>query len=397
MVTALRSFSDEFYDGQLERTLAAAYADAADLGEAFAVARRIHRPTPDRWHKAWSERARAVASRADDLAQSGERESARAAYLRASEYYRQSYFFLRHDLRDPRLLAAYRAHVETFQSAMALLSHPAETAAIPYANTHLKGYFFAPDSSGEPRPTLLLPCGYDSTAESGWSGVPGALRRGYNAFVFEGPGQGAALYEQGLVFRREFEYVLTPAIDWLMQRQDVDAENLILVGRSFAGYLAPQAATAEHRIAALVCDPAQPDLAARLPSGWASRLVGPVAALQMRLSRDRAEFFGARMAAHGISQVGAYIDEMRHYTMLDRAAEITCPTLAIECEGDFVGGGGQTLVDAVSGPAELIRLSADSGAGGHCGGVGQRVWEAVVYDWISRVISKRATPEPSLP
>jgi hypothetical protein len=104
------------------------------------------------------------------------------------------------------------------------LSHSAETAEIPYANTHLKGYFFAPDSSGEPRPTLLLPCGYDSTAESGWSGVPGALRRGYNAFVFEGPGQGAALYEQGLVFRREFEYVHTPAIDWLMQRQDVDAE-----------------------------------------------------------------------------------------------------------------------------------------------------------------------------
>jgi hypothetical protein len=63
MATALRSFSDEFYDGQLERTLAAAYADAADLGEAFAVARRIHRPTPDRWHKAWSERARAVGQR----------------------------------------------------------------------------------------------------------------------------------------------------------------------------------------------------------------------------------------------------------------------------------------------------------------------------------------------
>jgi hypothetical protein len=397
MATALRSFSNEFYDGQLERTLAAAYADAADLGEAFAVASRISRPTPDRWYNAWSERAQAVASRADELAQSGERDSARAAYLRASEYHRQSYFFLRHDLRDPRLLAAYRAHVTTFQSAMVLMSHPAETAAIPYANTHLKGYFFAPDRSGEPRPTLLLPCGYDSTAESGWSGVPGAMRRGYNAFVFEGPGQGAALYEQGLVFRREFEYVLTPAIDWLIQRPDVDAANLILVGRSFAGYLAPQAATVEHRIAALVCDPAQPDLAARLPSGWASRLVAPVAALRMRLSRDRAEFFGARMAAHGISQIGAYIDEIRRYTMLDRAAEIACPTLAIECEGDFVGGGGQALVDAVSGPAELIRLSADSGAGGHCGGVGQRVWEAAVYDWISRVISKRATPEPSLP
>ena len=162
------------------------------------------------------------------------------------------------------------------------------------------------------------------------------MQRGYNAFIFEGPGQGEALYEQGLFFRREFEYVLTPAIDWLIQRPDVDPDNLILVGRSFAGYLAPRAATAEHRIAALVCDPAQPDLAARLPGGWASRLVGPIAALQMRVSRNRAEFFGARMAAHGISQVTDYIDEMRRYTMLDMASQITCPTLVIECEGDFV-------------------------------------------------------------
>jgi hypothetical protein len=224
------------------------------------------------------------------------------------------------------------------------------------------------------------------------------MQRGYNAFIFEGPGQGEALYEQGLFFRREFEYVLTPAIDWLIQRPDVDPDNLILVGRSFAGYLAPRAATAEHRIAALVCDPAQPDLAARLPGGWASRLVGPIAALQMRVSRNRAEFFGARMAAHGISQVTDYIDEMRRYTMLDMASQITCPTLVIECEGDFVGGGGQALVDAVSGPATLIRLTADSGAGGHCGGVGQRVWEAAVYDWISRVISEGAIrPQRTLP
>ena len=54
------------------------------------------------------------------------------------------------------------------------------------------------------------------------------------------------------------------------------------------------------------------------------------------------------MAAHGISQVTDYIDEMRRYTMLDRASQITCPTLVIECEGDFVGGGGQALVDAIT-------------------------------------------------
>jgi hypothetical protein len=83
--------------------------------------------------------------------------------------------------------------------------------------------------------------------------------------------------------------------------------------------------------------------------------------------------------------------------MLDVASQISCPTLAIECEGDFTGGGGQVLADAVSGPAELIRLSADSGAGGHCGGVGQRVWEAAVYGWIGRVIHQEAmTTRPSM-
>ena len=100
--------------------------------------------------------ARKVATRAGELMRLHERASARAAYLRASEYHRQSYFFLRHDLGDPRLRAAHRAHVETFQSAMELMNHPAETAAIPYAGTHLKGYFFAPDNSAQPRPDLAV-------------------------------------------------------------------------------------------------------------------------------------------------------------------------------------------------------------------------------------------------
>jgi hypothetical protein len=41
MSTAQRLFSADYYDGQIERTLAAAYADSADNGEVLAVARRI--------------------------------------------------------------------------------------------------------------------------------------------------------------------------------------------------------------------------------------------------------------------------------------------------------------------------------------------------------------------
>ena len=96
-------FSDESYDGQLERTLYKAPALSADLGEAMATARGIGKADADRWYDGWS-------SRADDVRQQAEQLSGPSrctAYLRASEYYRQAFFFLRHDLADSRLLDAY--------------------------------------------------------------------------------------------------------------------------------------------------------------------------------------------------------------------------------------------------------------------------------------------------
>ncbi len=56
--------------------------------------------------------------------------------------------------------------------------------------------------------------------------------------------------------------MLTPVVDWLATQPGVDAGRLVLFGRSFAGDLAPRGATAEHRIAALVCYLVQYDFAA---------------------------------------------------------------------------------------------------------------------------------------
>ena len=57
-----------------------------------------------------------------------------------------------------------------------------------------------------PRPTLILPAGYDSTAESGYVETAWmALGRGMNAFTLEGPGQGATLYRDRMPMRPENE------------------------------------------------------------------------------------------------------------------------------------------------------------------------------------------------
>jgi hypothetical protein len=384
-------FSDESYDGQLERTLYKAPGLSADLGEAMATARSIGKADADRWFDGWSSRAEEVQRRAEQL-----RGPSRCiAYLRASEYYRQAFFFLRHDLADPRLQQAYGKHVECFEAARPLLDTSVEPCRVQAQDGELKGYFYRSGAAGETRPTVLLPCGYDSTAEESHVFAMAAVRQGFSALTFEGPGQGAALILHRSYFRPEFEQTLTPWLDLVLARDDVDPAKVVLIGRSFAGYLAPRAAAFEHRLAALVCDPAQPNVAAHLPEGVVGKLAVPVSELQMRLDPKRAEFFGSRMAAHGLDSVEAYFEEIRRYNMLDVAGQITCSTLAVECEGDFAGGGGPSLVAAMSAPATLLELSADEGAGGHCAGLGQLIWEERVYAWIRQVLDLRSESLPA--
>jgi hypothetical protein len=379
-------FKDPSYDGQFGRTLTAAAVDAADLGEAWATARRVGTMSGGPWHDAWSRTATVAMRAAESARAGGRRTSARNAYLRSSEYWRQAYYFIRSDLDDARLQAAYRGHVEAFAAATELMDHHVEHVRIPFEATALSGYLHAADATGTPRPTLLFPCGYDSTAEAGWLQVPAALDRGYNALVFEGPGQGEALFTQRLFFRPDFEKVLTPVLDWLLARPDIDRDRVALVGRSFAGYLAPRGAAFEHRIAALVCDPAQPDMGARLPTGLVGKVAGPVVEAQMHFSEGRAEFFGARMACHGLHSIDEYFSELRRFNMLPDANHISCPTLIVESENDFAGGGGQDLKDAMTAPATLVHLTAEQGADGHCAGLGQEIWTESVYAWLDQTL-----------
>ena len=104
-------------------------------------------------------------------------------------------------------------------------------------------------------------------------------------------------------------------------------------------------------------------MGARIPGGLAGEIAAPVVKAQMRMSAGRAEFFGARMAAHGLDTIGKYFTELRRFTMLEHAPQITCPTLIIEAEHDFAGGGGQTLMDALAAPSQLVPLTEHQGAG----------------------------------
>jgi len=315
------AFDDPDLDAQLVRTIAAAPAGCADLGEAYATAVRITDGDRDAWHDQWRRSADTTLALAEACLAGGHRTSARDGLLRACEYYRQAFYFLRHDLDDPRLADAYAAHRDTFRQAIPLLPWTCQPVQIPYQATTLAGYLLRPTPDLRPRPTVLAPAGYDSTAEAGYPATAvHALTRGYACLVYEGPGQGGVLYRQRLFLRHDYEHVLTPVVDWLSAQPGVDPARIALVGHSFAGYLGLRGATGEPRLTALVLNPAQYDFAARLRAMLGDELYDwvqagdPAAdAAVDRLVSDphQRQDLLARAAAHGTATLGDYLRRCR--------------------------------------------------------------------------------------
>lgn len=398
MPTDKRLFiDDEDFDGQFRRTLQAAMRGSADLGEAFAVAGRIQASDFGCWAREWQQVADRALSEADQSLTGDDTAGARRGYLRASEYYRQSFFYARTDLDDPFLHAAYTAHVNAFRAAMPLLGCQSTIMELD-GDVIARGYLFRPDSSDRPRPTVIAPAGYDSTAESGYVlAAASALEHDMNCLVFEGPGQGGVLFRDRIPLRHDYEAVVTPVVDWLLTQNGVDPDGLVLLGRSFAGYLAPRAATSEHRLAALVCDPAQydfgPALRHRVGQAVWDRLQADDPTLEADLAPMMAEPHAAngyrwRMAAHGTVTLTAYLRELSRFTLVGLAERITCPTLALEGEGDFAGTGQlETFADALKAPVVTHRFTEAEGAGGHCEGLGQERFDQFVYRWLTQTLA----------
>jgi alpha-beta hydrolase superfamily lysophospholipase len=93
-----------------------------------------------------------------------------------------------------------------------------------------------------PRPTVIYNNGFDSTQEDSYVAIgAAALRRGYNVLTFDGPGQGAAIRQQKLVFRPDWEAVTSPVIDYANTRPEIDSKRLALFGYSLGAYLVTRA------------------------------------------------------------------------------------------------------------------------------------------------------------
>ncbi|HKN30966.1 MAG TPA: hypothetical protein VJY34_25085, partial [Roseiarcus sp.] len=151
----------------------------------------------------WTGTAERVEAIAHNCLKGGHVVSAREAFLRASLYWRTGLFYL--ESKDPRQLAMYHRHRSCFRKASALFDPPIEPVSIPYENGKtLPGYFMRASATGGPRPTVMILGGADTTCEElyDFGGGAAAVRRGYNAFLWEGPGQvGSTIQTATIIIR----------------------------------------------------------------------------------------------------------------------------------------------------------------------------------------------------
>src|SRR6202050_4737730 len=183
------------FDYQLVRVLlAGAYGEGGAFGGLYSTGRTGCDHAINSSAVEWGRTAERIEAVADNCLSGGHVVSAREAFLRASLYWRTALFYL--ESKDPRQLAMYHRHRSCFGQASALFDPPIEPVSIPYENGKtLPGYFMRASASGGPRPTLMILGGGDTTCEElyDFGGGAAAVRRGYNAFLWEGPGQvGAA-------------------------------------------------------------------------------------------------------------------------------------------------------------------------------------------------------------
>lgn len=379
----------------------------ADIGEVLTTAQAITAGDYDSWHDEWLATADRVAAEAEKALAAGHLVSAHDGLMRASNYYRSADFYLHGNPADPRINHAYTRARECFRQAAALLEPPVEPIEIPYEGTVLHGYFYpAHRRNGEnaPRPTMIMHSGFDGTCEEmHWIGAAAGQERGYNVVTFDGPGQPAALHSDGLVFRPDWEHVVTPVLDWVLDRPGVDRDRVALFGASMGGLLAPRAAAYEHRLAACIAFDGVYDLGLTVTGHMPASRAEAEAVLRAESAPEADAMIEQLMASDpnirwaathgqyvmGVDSPRAFLASYLDYTLAGGIAEqIACPTLVCDAAADvFFEGQPRLLFDHLTCPKALLEFSAEEGAGAHCQAGAQRLAFARIYDWLDDVLA----------
>ncbi|WP_328302651.1 alpha/beta fold hydrolase [Streptomyces sp. NBC_00435] len=332
--------------------------------------------------------------------------------LRAAQYYAQALFYVLGTDRPGDEKEVYLEGRRAWDTFTRLCSPAAVRAKVPYGRTQLPVWFFRPEGHGpsEPRPTVILTNGSDGQNVDMWTyGVSAALDRGWNALVYDGPGQGEPLFVQELSFTPRWEEVVGPLIDWLDRREDVDSSRIALTGLSMGGNLVARAAAFEPRIAALVCQPGcvSPWLGfdkelrdvvtadkAETNRVWNEEVVPELTPQLAHTVKKRFEIFSTEALRE--ARAGRVFTDLWTPAQLAIGLDVTAvvpkikaPTLVLDYDFEqFYPGQPKQMYDLLRSRREYVKLTGATGAQLHCSPMAPQQHCDVVFDWLADVLHR---------
>jgi hypothetical protein len=387
-------FADADFDFDARLAIGAAACGVGDTGLVLATLDRIVDGDCQSWFDAWCDVASTLADQGHEAARRGHSRTARWALLAAAEYYARALMVIDGLADQSVLLPTFHKHRKCWEAVVDASEGCWVRMDAPYESTSLPGYLLRPDNSGDARPTFVVTNGSDSSLPSMLvHGASEALSRGWNAFLYDGPGQQAMLFERNVPFRYDWEAVLTPVIDALVERPEVDPSALTGYGVSQGGYWITRAVAFEHRMVAAVADPGAVDLS----EGWTKHLAPPVRELLQSGQKDAfnaalakastnpavARAFAFRSKPYGASNGFDLFTEVEKYQVRDVVGQITTPLLVLDPEDEqFFPGQPQELYDMLPNEKDILKFTRAQGANFHCQPLNRRFTNTLVLDWL---------------
>jgi pimeloyl-ACP methyl ester carboxylesterase len=403
---AMQLFADPLQDEFASWALGFAPFGGADVGEIVAIADRVKPGDDDSFFKEWSKAAAIHLDAAETAESQGRRHTAYEEGLQASCLYGPAMHIVYGAPVDPRMQAAFAAYSRAFALAMRMRADPAEPMEIPLDGKSMSAFFVPATGvqSGERRPLVIMTNGYDASMSDMYLAMAvSATQRGYHCLLFDGPGQGSMLVEQGVPLRADWENVVKPVVDAVLARDDVDPDRIALQGWSLGGYLAPRAASGEPRFAALIADPCSSGMSSGFPAfgkmlGLSDEATAALPTLSDAdstkamdiIEADRNLRWTVVQRGFWVGGVGSFQEFLRSFvpfTMEGRYDSIRCPTLLTQAEADPLGKGTDAFNAELSCPVTLIEFTSAEGAGDHCELLNRSLANRRIYDWLEKTLA----------
>lgn len=394
-----RFFKDQTYHHLTMRALGQTPYGGADTGEILETIKHIESGDAESWFEAWyatAERVRLMGENLEDPVSRGR------AFLRAHNYYRTAEFLL--DQNDRRRKVTWAKNTLSFYAGLDALGVVYQKITIDYESGHINALYFPGDTAAREigrRPLIIACGGVDSTMEELYFAIAaGALERGYPVLLYEGPGQGAVLREQNMYFTPAWERPTKAVIDRYYEMYG-PPPNIVLVGMSMGGYLAPRAAAFDDRIGGVVALDVLFDVGEALRSQshftfiatWLHRvgmsaLADRLIELQMKVSPSLSWGVRNTQWVTGVDSLSEVPGAFDAYTLVDVASQIRSHVLILAGSEDHlvplhqVEQFKKSLINAKS--VETVIYDSESGGKEHCQDGAVTLWHGTFFDWLSR-------------